>query len=441
MATKAGSVSLSLNLVTFLLLSFTLHLISARKLTKESFKTIVGGDSHLFINFHSPRCPQCIALEPTWSSLTNLVDSREEGAEPKLIIASVDCTKENELCNEEHITGFPTLKIFRAKDPQGTEYDGPRDLSSLLELLDKQLGLKITKEQHAQLQTKNKKDPLRGFGDTTNEDEEAGEGDDLYRPLNREDDILVPQATSGLYELSDENYEPFLSRGRHFVKFFAPWCGHCVRLAPTWMQLADSFKYDKSVKISKLNCDDYKSVCSDIFAIKGYPTLLWIVDGKVLEKYSGPRTVDDLKAFVSSKIEEDKYSSDTPARSEDIVSTFTDSTFRRGISKGLSLVVFTAPWCTHCKRLMPIIDDVAIKLSSSTSDRKSDVKIAKVDCGEFDDLCNEKGVDGYPTIVLYRDGIKVTEYEFDGDASNMLQDIFDFVQKHLNRSQTVKQEL
>lgn len=80
-------------------------------------------------------------------------------------------------------------------------------------------------------------------------------------------------------ELTEDNFDRYVSTGKHFVKFYAPWCGHCQKLAPTWEQLAQSYESDNSVSVSKVDCTQYRSVCNQ-FDIKGYPTLLWVEDGK-----------------------------------------------------------------------------------------------------------------------------------------------------------------
>ena len=51
------------------------------------------------------------------------------------------------------------------------------------------------------------------------------------------------------------------------------------KLAPTWDALAKSLEYDTTVTVAKVDCTAHRTVCNT-FDIKGYPTLLWIEDGK-----------------------------------------------------------------------------------------------------------------------------------------------------------------
>ncbi|VDK56185.1 unnamed protein product [Anisakis simplex] len=68
--------------------------------------------------------------------------------------------------------------------------------------------------------------------------------------------------------------------------------------------------------------------------------------------------------------------------------------------EGLWFVEFYAPWCAHCKRLMPIWEHVGHALA----DRNSPVRVAKLDCTRYTTAASTLNIRGYPTIIFFRNG-------------------------------------
>ena len=60
------------------------------------------------------------------------------------------------------------------------------------------------------------------------------------------------EVTNGLFILTDKTFDDAISKGHTFVKFFAPWCGHCKRLAPTWDALAKEYEHSAAINIAKV---------------------------------------------------------------------------------------------------------------------------------------------------------------------------------------------
>ncbi|KAI3448509.1 hypothetical protein Pfo_005174 [Paulownia fortunei] len=238
------------------------------------------------------------------------------------------------------------------------------------------------------------------------------------------DDVVV---------LSEENFEKEVGQDRGaLVEFYAPWCGHCKKLAPEYEKLGASFKKAKSVLIGKVDCDEHKSLCTK-YGVSGYPTIQWFPKGSLeSKKYEGARTAEALTEFVNNEGGTNVKIAAIPSN----VVVLTPENFDEIVldEKKDVLVEFYAPWCGHCKNLAPTYEKVATAFKL-----EEDVVIANVDADKYKDIAeNRYGVSGYPTLKFFPKNNKAGE---DYDGGRDLDEFVTFINEKCGTSRDAKGQL
>jgi len=232
-------------------------------LTPDNFDSIVDGSKGALVEFFAPWCGHCKSLAPEYEIVGEAFDR-----ETSVVVAKVDADAHKELGSRFGVQGFPTLKWFPKGSTTPENYEGGRTADEIVTFINSKAGTKSR----------------------------------------------VKKAVSFVVDLDDSNFDKIVmdSSKDVLVEFYAPWCGHCKRLAPDYEKVAAAFANEPNVIVAKVDADKYK-VAAGKYGVTGFPTIKWF--GKTSkEEPEAYESARDLQAFVDYINQKTGTSRDTKGR-------------------------------------------------------------------------------------------------------------------------------
>ena len=107
---------------------------------------------------------------------------------------------------------------------------------------------------------------------------------------------------NGVSALTNDNFDEFVKSHPYvFVKFFAPWCGHCKSMAESYAGLARKINENgQDLVIAELDATLHPAIASK-FGVKGYPSLKFFSHGEPID-YSGEREAEAIENWIEKKL-------------------------------------------------------------------------------------------------------------------------------------------
>ncbi|KAI0783773.1 protein disulfide isomerase [Abortiporus biennis] len=227
------------------------------ELTPDNFDEHVGKGQPALVEFFAPWCGHCKNLAPVYEQLADAFSH----AKDKVIIAKVNADEHKDLGHKYGVSGYPTLKWFKANSAEPDKYEGGRDLDTLAKFITDNSGVKSN--------IKPPPPPAFKVLDVHDFDSVA---------LNEEKDVLVA--------------------------FTAPWCGHCKRLKPIYEEVAKDFASESNCVVANVDADAKNNRgLAEKYEIGSFPTIKFFPKGSnaEVEDYDGERTEAAFVEFLNEK--------------------------------------------------------------------------------------------------------------------------------------------
>ncbi|KZT60221.1 hypothetical protein CALCODRAFT_492806 [Calocera cornea HHB12733] len=442
-------------------------------LTADTFAPSVSGEPIMLVEFFAPWCGHCKALAPHYEEAATQL--KDKGIK----LAKVDCVANADLCQDNGVSGYPTLKVYRNGTP--AEYGGNRKTEGIVSYMLKQSLPAVTDVTESTYDEFVKADrvvivayvssPTDAPAPVFSSVAEAHRDDYLFGistdPAVAKAAGVTPPAIV-LYKSFDEGKDEVPSEGIEHIgherleqfiidnsmPLFDEISGENYgKYAMTELPLAYTFvdPSDEAAKFAVI-----KELTPVAKEFKGEINFVWIDATKFAEHAKNlnvkePKwpafVIQDLKenskfpldqakpvdaetvraltqGFLSGDIKPTLKSQPVPPSQDEDVFVLVSDEFDKVVFDDARdvFVEFYAPWCGHCKRLAPTWDSLGQKFA----DHKDKILIAKMDATE-NDIPPSAGfqVQSFPTIKFKPAGM-ASFIDYEGDRS--LESLTEFIE-------------
>ncbi|CAA7013418.1 unnamed protein product [Microthlaspi erraticum] len=446
-------------------------------LDHSNFTETINKHDFIVVEFYAPWCGHCKSLAPEYEKAASELSSHS----PPLVLAKIDASEESNkgIANEYKIQGFPTIKILRNGGKSVQDYNGPREADGIVSYVKKQSGPASAEIKSAAdaAEVVGDKDvvavgvfpklsgveydsfmalaeKLRAdydFAHTVDakllprgESSVSGPVVRLFKPF---DELFVDSKDfngEALEKFVKESSIPLVtvfdndpSNHPYISKFFDSPATKAMMFVNFTGEGAESLKSKFREVATSYKGQDLTFLVGDAesgqgalqyFGLEESQLPLVIIQTPDSKKYLKANVEADqieswMKDFKDGKVAAHKKSQPIPAENNEPVKVVVAETLDEiVINSGKNVLIeFYAPWCGHCQKIAPILDEVAVSFQNDPT-----VIIAKLDATANDIPSDPFDVKGFPTIYFRSASGNIVSYE----GSRTKEDFISFIEKN-----------
>ncbi|EEE57183.1 hypothetical protein OsJ_07123 [Oryza sativa Japonica Group] len=400
--------------------------------------------------------------------------------DPPVVLAKVDASADlnRGLAGEHGVQGYPTIRILRDRGARSHNYAGPRDAAGIVAYLKRQAGpasveiaasasppaadsiandgvvvvgvfpelsgsefesfMAVAEKMRADYDFRHTTDAgVLPRGDRT----VRGPLVRLFKPF---DELFVDSQdfdrdalekfieSSGFPTVVTFDTSP--ANQKYLLKYFDNAGTKAMLFLSFSDDRAEEFRTQFHEAANQYSANNISFLIGDVTASQGAFQYFGLKESEVplvfilasKSKYIKPTVEPDqilpyLKEFTEGTLAPHVKSEPIPEVNDQPVKTVVADNLREVVfNSGKNVLLeFYAPWCGHCQKLAPILEEVAVSLKDD-----EDVVIAKMD-GTANDVPSDFAVEGYPSMYFYSSGGNLLPY--DGRTA---EEIIDFITKN-----------